>query len=397
MKPSDSTKFGFQTKAIHEGLDLDQHFGAASLPIYMTSTFAFDSVENAAAVFSGESDLYIYGRTHNPTQDLLEKRLAALEGSEAAVVLGSGMGAISSVLLTLLSAGDELIVHHTMYATATSLINDGLPRFGIKVKKVDLSKLDEFARAISPATKLVYFETPVNPTCEVLNIQALSEAAHAAGVRVIVDSTFASPALQRPIEHGADIVVHSMTKYINGHGDLLAGVALGSKEIMQQVRTVGLKYMTGATLSPFLCFLVLRGLKTLAISMRQHSESALQIAKFLKNHPKVKSVQYPALESTETFEVASSQMLQGGGMLAFELQDGFEGAVNMMNKLKLISRAISLGDTDSLIMHPASFVRARQRVDPTARLSHGVTMGMMRLSVGLEDCDDLIADLSQAI
>lgn len=397
MSTLDSKALGFQTRAIHHGHDRAQHFGAMAQPIYMTSTFAFDTVDEAAAVFSGESDRYVYGRQHNPTQEALETRLASLEGAQAGVVFGSGMGAIGSVLMTLLSAGDELIVHHTMYSTATSLVYEGLPRFGIKITKVDLSRPEELAKAISPATKLVYFETPVNPVCEVLHIRALADIAHAAGARVVVDSTFGSPALQRPLEHGADIVVHSMTKYINGHGDLLGGAALGDHETMLKVRTVGLKYMTGSTLSPMLCFLVMRGLKTLALRMRQHSESALRIAQYLEAHPKVKRVRYPMLESSSGHEVAKQQMTRGGGMLAFELNGGFDSAIRVMDRLQLIARAISLGDTDSLIMHPGAFIRARQKVEPEARLGDGITMGLMRLSVGLEDCEDLLGDLEQAL
>lgn len=394
--PIDS-QLGFQTRAIHFGHDGDRHFGAVSQPVYMTSTFAFDEVSEAQAVFSGESDRYVYGRQHNPTQESLENRLASLEGAEAAVVFGSGMGAISSVLMTLLSAGDELVVHHTMYATATSLVNDGLPRFGIKVKRVDLSNPENLAAAITPATKIVYFETPVNPNCEVLHIRAIADIAHRAGVKVMVDSTFGSPALQRPIEHGADIVVHSMTKYINGHGDLLGGVALGNRAVMQKVRAVGLKYMTGSTLSPMNCFLVMRGLKTLALRMRQHSESALRIAEYLTAHTKVRNVRYPMLNGRSDYQIAAQQMSMGGGMLSFELDSGYDGAIRLLNRLQLIARAISLGDTDSLIMHPAAFMCAVQKQNPDARLSEGVSVGLMRLSVGLEDCADLVADLDQAL
>lgn len=397
MSKFETSKLGFQTRAIHHGHDADRHFGAVAQPIYMTTTFAFDKVAEAEAVFAGESDRYVYGRQHNPTQEALEVRLASLEGAQAGVVFGSGMGAIGSVLLTLLSSGDELIVHHTMYSTAASLIHEGLPRFGIKIKKLDLSNPEALAGVMSPATKLVYFETPVNPSCEVLHIRALAEIAHRGGARVVVDSTFGSPALQRPLEHGADIVVHSMTKYINGHGDLLGGAALGDRETMVKVRTVGLKYMTGSTLSPMLCFMVLRGLKTLALRMRQHSESALRIAQYLVEHPKVQMVRYPMLQGSPGHDIAKHQMSRGGGMLSFDLHTGFDGAMRLMNQVQLIARAISLGDTDSLIMHPGAFIRARQKVEPDARLSEGVTMALMRLSVGLEDCDDLLADLDQAL
>lgn len=393
-----SHTLGFQTRALHHGHDASDPYGAVSPPIYMTSTFAFENTADAAAVFSGESDRYVYGRQHNPTQHLLETRLAELEGAEAALATGSGMGAICSTLLTLLSAGDELVVHHTMYSTATSLIDEGLPRFGIKVIKTDLTKPDNLRQVLSDKTRIVYFETPVNPTAQLLNIRALADVAHERpGVRVLVDSTFGSPALQQPLQHGADLVVHSMTKYINGHGDLLAGVVLGDLATIKKIRAAGLKYMTGATLSPMLCFLVLRGLKTLTLRMRQHSESAQKVAEMLTAHPAVKLVRYPFLAGSADFDLAKTQMSRGGGMLSFELHAGLDGAIQMIDNLKLVSRAISLGDTETLITHPGTLIKARQKVEPAARLSAGVTMDLIRLSVGLEDVDDIIDDLRQAL
>lgn len=263
--------------------------------------------------------------------------------------------------------------------------------------KVDLSSPPELAAAITAKTKLVYFETPINPTGEVLDIEAISKIAKAAGVRVVVDSTFASPALQRPLAHGADLVVHSLTKYINGHGDLLGGIVVGDLPTMSRVRSVGLKYMTGASLSPMLCFLVLRGLKTLKLRMRQHGENALAIARMLAAHPAVEVVRYPFLEDSPGHEIARRQMLHGSGMLSFDLKTGYDGAIRMIDRLRLISRAISLGDTESLITSPGALMRARQKIAPTARLSEGVTMDLIRLSVGLEDVEDLIADLRQAL
>lgn len=395
----DSENLGFQTRALHYGYDPQgEEFGAVSPPIYMTSTYAFDNTADAAAVFSGESPRFVYGRQHNPTQELLEKRLANLEGAEAGLVAGSGMGAICSTLLTLLSAGDELIVHHTMYSTATSFVHEGLPRFGIVVKKVDLTDPANLRAEITDRTKVIYFETPINPTGELLNIRALADVAHECGrAKVLVDSTFGSPALQTPLAHGADLVIHSMTKYINGHGDLLAGAVVGDAETIGKIRTVGLKYMTGSTLAPMMCFLVMRGLKTLSVRMRQHGESALKIAQMLEKHPAVKVVRYPFLESSPDYNLATKQMRQGSGMLSFDLKSGLDGAIKMIDGLCLISRAISLGDTESLITHPGSLIKARQKVEPAARLSDGVTMDLIRLSVGLEDVEDLIADLRQSL
>jgi methionine-gamma-lyase len=391
-------RLGFQTRAIHYGYDPLSEHGAVAPPIYMTSTFAFPDVASANAVVAGESEGYLYGREHNPTQSLIERRIADLEGAEEGVVAASGMGAISSLFLSLLSPGDEIIVHQTLYSNTTALTGEGLPRFGIKVVKADLSDPANLNRVISANSRLVYFETPVNPTGEVLDIAAISAIAHAAKLRVVVDSTFASPAVQRPIEYGADIVVHSLTKYINGHGDLLGGIVLGDAATMHKVRGLGLRYLTGATLSPMACFLVMRGLKTLQVRMRQHSANGLAVAEMLSHHPKVKLVRYPYLPGSPGHEVARRQMDGGSGMMSFELKSGYDGAVRMMDGLKLIARAVSLGDVESLIMHPGGLLQARRKVFPEApQLATGVTLDLMRLSVGLEDAEDLIDDLSQAL
>jgi len=387
----------FATRAIHHGYDPAAHQGAVTPPVFMTSTYAFESTADFEAVFSGDSDRCVYGRQQNPTQQLLETRLAALEGGQAALVTASGMGAIASTLLTLLSAGDEIAVHHTIYNTASALMNEGLPRFGIKVVRGDLSTPQGTAAAIGPATRLVYFETPINPSAEVLDIARISAAAQQVGARVIVDSTFASPALQRPLELGADLVIHSLTKYLNGHGDVLGGAVIGDRETIEAIRAAGTKYLTGATPSPMSCFLVLRGLKTLALRMRQHSDNALAVAEMLREHPAVAKVTYPFLADFPDREIARRQMSAGSGMVSFELRSGFDGVAPMMDRLRVISRGISLGDTDSLIYHTAGMIRARQRVSPGLRLSPGVTPELVRLSVGLEDARDLIDDLRQAL
>jgi len=397
MSNNIDSESGFATKAIHYGYDAIAHQGAVSPPIFMTSTFAFESSAEFQAVFTGESDRCVYGRQQNPTQKLLEQRLAALEGTEAAVVQASGMGAIGATLLSLLSAGDQIVVHHTIYATAGSLMDEGLPRFGIDVVRADLSSDEGTRKAITSKTKIVYFETPINPSCEILDIQRISKAAKSVGALVIVDSTFASPALQRPVEHGADIVIHSMTKYINGHGDVLAGVAAGPHDIIEKIRTTGAKYVTGATPSPMSCYLVLRGLKTLALRMQKHSENALAVAQMLAAHPAVAKVNYPFLEGFSGRDTATRQMTAGSGMLSFELKAGFDGVAPMIDKLRLISRGISLGDTDSLIYHTAGMVEARKKLYPDLQLMPGVSRELVRLSVGLEDVEDILQDLRQAL
>jgi methionine-gamma-lyase len=388
---------GFQTRAIHAGYEPLEDRGAVSPPIYMTSTFAFPDVEAANAVIANEAPGFLYGREHNPTQDLLERRLADLEGAEAAVVTASGMAAIASLFWSLVEPGDEIIVHETLYSNTTALTEEGLPRFGVKLIKVDLSEPEALRQAITSKCRFLYFETPINPTGDVLDIRGLSRIAHAAGLTVVVDSTFASPAVQRPLEHGADIVVHSLTKYINGHGDLLGGAVIGDAKTIFAVRNRGLRYLTGATLSPMACFLVLRGLKTLHVRMRQHGENAITVAEMLAAHPAVRIVRYPFLASYPRYEIARRQMSGGGGMMSFDLKSGYDGAVRMMDRLKLIARAVSLGDVESLIMHPGGLAKSRHKEETGAGAPTGVTMALMRLSIGLEDAGDLIEDLAQAL
>lgn len=390
-----SNRPGFQTRAIHHGYNPADHHGAVAPPIYMTSTYAFESVADAEA--TAEVGGATYAREHNPTSALLEARIADLEGTEACVVVGSGMAAIGTLMLSLLSQGDRIVVHSTLYSNTFAMAHDGLPRFGIEVVPVDLSDPANLDAALTPATKLVYFETPVNPTGQTLDIAAIAARAHAAGAKVVVDSTFASPALQRPVEHGADMVLHSLTKYINGHGDMLGGAVAGDAATIARLRGVGLRYITGATLSPMASFLALRGLKTLKLRMDRHGETALKVAEMLEAHPAVAWVRYPFLRSNPSYDVAKRQMANGSAMMSFGLKAGFEGARKMMDRLALITRAVSLGDAESLIMHPGSLTKARQKTYPTAKLAFGVTEDLIRLSVGLEDAEDLLADLEQAL
>jgi len=386
---------GFQTRAIHHAYDPAAHQRAVTPPIYMTSTFAFDSVAEAEGV--AEQAGPVYAREHNPTTAILEQRLANLEGGEACVAVASGMGAVGTLLLSLLSQGDEIVVHSTLYSNTFAMAHNALPRFGIRVVPVDLADPANLDAALTARTRLVYFETPVNPTAQTLDIAAIAARAHAHGAKVVVDSTFASPALQRPIEHGADIVLHSLTKFISGHGDLLGGALIGDAETIERIRGTGLRYITGATLSPMAAFLVLRGMKTLKLRMRVHGENGLATASMLEGHPKVAWVRYPFLASNPAYEVARRQMENGSAMLSFGLTSGFEGARRMMDGLEIISRAVSLGDAESLIMHPGSLTRARQKVSPAERLAFGVTEDLIRLSVGLEDIEDLLDDLEGAL
>ena len=386
---------GFATRAIHHGYDPTGFANAVQPPVFLTSTYGFDSVaaNEAAAALGGR----LYAREYNPTTEILEKRLANLEGADAGLVVASGMAAFGTLILSLLSQGDELIVHRTLYSNTLTMVEQGVPRFGIKVVAVDLSDPRNLDTAITERTRLVFFETPVNPLSRILDIAAIAGRAHVRGVKVAVDSTFASPALQRPLKHGADIVLHSLTKYINGHGDALGGAIVGDAETLHKLHDTGLRYITGAALSPLSAFLILRGLKTLALRMERHSTTALAVARALEAHPAVAWVSYPFLDSHPDQAIARKQMSRGSGMMAFGLHAGFEGARRMMDRLDLITRAVSLGDADSLIYHPASLTRARQPIRKDAHLADGVGEDLMRLSVGLEDADDLIADLRQAL
>jgi methionine-gamma-lyase len=394
-RPVNEAEFGFTTRAIHHAYDPADFANAVQPPVFLNSTYGFPSVEanEAAAALGGR----LYAREYNPTTEILEKRLVSLEGAEAGLVVASGMAAFSTLILSLLSQGDQLIVHNTLYVNTLAMVEQAVPRFGIQVVPVDLSRPDNLDTAITERTRLVFFETPVNPLSRILDIAAIAERAHAHGVKVAVDSTFASPALQRPLEHGADIVMHSLTKYINGHGDALGGAILGDAETLHFLHETGLRYITGAALSPMSAFLILRGLKTLALRMERHGASALAMARALEMHPAVAWVSYPFLDSHPDQAIARKQMSQGSGMMAFGLHAGFEGARRMMNRLRLITRAVSLGDTHSLIYHPASLTQARKSIRKDAHLADGIGEELMRLSVGLEDAADLIADLRQAL
>jgi len=393
--PRHQSQLGFATRAIHQAYNPADHHGAASHPVYFTSTYAFGSVadNDEAAALGGK----LYAREHNPTTELLEARLANLEGAEAGLVLASGMAAVGALTLSPLSQGDELIIHRTLYSNTTTMMEQGLPRFGIKAVPVDLNDPTNLHAAITSRSRAVYFETPVNPTGDVLDIADIAARARRAGLLVLVDGTFASPALQRPLQHGADVVLHSLTKYINGHGDLLGGALLGGRELIAKIHDQGLRFMTGATLSPMASSLVLRGMKTLPLRMERHGSNALAIARMLEAHPAVAWVNYPFLRSHPRHAIARKQMSSGSGMMSFGLQGGFDAARHMLDNLEVITLAVSLGDVETLIMHPASIVRARKTVRPEAKLQSGVGDDLIRLSVGLEDEADLLHDLKQSL
>ncbi len=389
------TKTGFSTRAIHGNNHVRQPEGALNPPLYMSSTFTFEKTEDGAAMFAGERPGHFYSRVSNPTLLALEERFASLEGAEAALSFASGMGAITSVLWTFLSAGDEIIADKTLYGCTFAFLHHGLSRFGIKIIDVDLTDINALEAAISQKTRLVYFESPANPNMRLVDIAAVSAIARKHGAKTIVDNTYCTPYLQQPLKLGADIVVHSATKYLGGHGDLIAGMAAGNNDDMLRVRTEGLKDMTGAVMTPLTAHQIMRGLKTLDLRMDRHSASAQTIAERLEAHPLVREVYYPGLKSFAQYDLAKRQMRGPGGMIAFELNTDLSGASCMMNALELIKRAVSLGDADTLIQHPASMTHATYT--PEERARHGISDTLLRLSVGLESVEDIWTDLEMAL
>lgn len=385
----------FSTLAIHHGYDPMENEGALTPPLHLTSTFAFETAEAGGEMFSGEREGHIYSRISNPTCDLLERRIAVLEGAEAGLALASGMGAITATMWSLLAPGDEVILDKTLYGCTFAFMQHGLKKFGIEVTHVDLTEPENLAAAISDKTKIVYFETPANPNMRLVDIRAVSDIAHAHGVSVVVDNTYATPYLTQPVKLGADIVLHSATKYLGGHGDVVAGLLAGSAELVSRIRLFGMKDMTGAVMAPFNAMMILRGLKTLEVRMDRHCASAMTVAELLQQSLAVQKVWYPGLESFEQYALAQRQMSQFGGMIAFELKGGIDAGREMMNKLSLITRAVSLGDAETLIQHPASMTHSTY--SPEERMAHGISEGLVRLSVGLEGVDDVIADLMQAL
>jgi methionine-gamma-lyase len=381
------------TLAVHAGLIKDE-YGAVVPPIYQVSTFRFRDVEQGAAIFSGAEKGYIYTRLGNPTIKALEDCVAVLEGGLAGLACASGMAATNTVFSTLLKSGDHMICSKVVYGATVGLVKDVLNRFGVETSMIDTSSLTECKNSIKKNTKLIFLETPGNPTLVISDIAAIAEMAHRNNILVVVDNTFCTPVNQRPLELGADIVIHSMTKYLNGHADVVAGmIIVKNQEIFEKLRTV--LNNTGGIIDPLAAFLVHRGIKTLALRMERHCSNASKIAIFLKSHPKVKWVSYPGLKSHPGFSVAQKQMKNGGGMISFGLKGGLKAGKALMNNLKLCCLAVSLGGVETLIEHPASMTHSH--VDPKDRESASITDDLVRLSVGIENVDDIINDLNQAL
>ena len=385
----------FDTLAIHGAERKKKPDNALNEPIYMTSTFTFDSLDAAEAAFTFASEDYVYTRGNNPTLRLLEQRMALLEQGADAVAFASGMAAISSVLLSLLKPGDELIAHRVLYGSAHNVITRLLPSYGIKTRLVDLTDNANLQRVLSKKTKAVYFETPANPGLDIIDIEAVSTLAAAAGAKTVVDNTFATPYFQRPLSLGADVVVHSATKYLSGHGDVVAGIAVSS--CAEYAARLKFDFMCelGGVLSPFNGWLVLRGLKTLGLRMRQHQQNALEAARWLAAHPRVERVFYPGLESSPGHQLAGKQMSGFGAMLSFDVGPDHSKTRSVVEKLKLAKLAVSLGDCETLVEHPFAMTHRGYSAEDIAAL--GLSPGLIRLSVGLEDWRDIIEDLEQAL
>jgi methionine-gamma-lyase len=382
------------TACIHAGQEPDKLFGGVSVPIFQSSTFAFEDADQGAARFSGKDNGYKYTRIGNPTTAALECCIAELEGGAAGLATATGMAAISTVFMTFLGAGQHAVSTGSVYGPTRTLLENELKRFGVESTFVDTADLDSVRKAVKSNTKLIYIETPANPTLAITDIAAVAEIAKKAGVLLVVDNTFCSPVLQKPLALGADIVLHSMTKFINGHSDVVAGMLVakdaGLRKKMHQVLC-----QMGGTIDPHQAWLVLRGVKTLAMRVKVAQANAMKLAEELEKHPKIEWVKYPGLKSHPQYELAKKQMAGPGAMISFELKGGVKAGKTVMDSVGLSTLAVSLGGIESLIQHPASMTHAS--MGPQARAEAGISDGLVRFSVGCEDVDDIKDDLWQAL
>ncbi len=382
-----------ETQCIHASYVHDEK-GSVVMPIYQTSTFSFKNVDHGADLFAGREKGYIYTRMANPTIEGCENAVAVLEGGYRGLGCASGMAAIHTALTSLLNAGEHLICSDSVYGPTNTLLATVMIRFDIETTFVDTSDLDAIKNALKPETKVIYIETPGNPTLVVSDLKAIADIAHDHGARLVVDNTFMSPILQQPFAHGADVVVHSMTKFLNGHADVVAGmIVVKNEEGFKHFRQV--LNQIGGVIDPFNAFLVARGIKTLALRMERHCRNAERIVEYLGGHPRIDEVFFPWLPTHPQHEIAKRQMNGPGGMISFELKGGIEAGKKLMNSLKLHTLAVSLGGVESLIQHPASMTHASMGAE--ARKQARITDGLVRISVGVEHVDELIADLEQGL
>ncbi len=395
------SEYKFDTNAVHAGQEPDPVTGSVTPPIHMTTTFKLPEPGPRlmdALFLRGDRPPHVYTRWSNPSLRTLEEKMAALEGAEAGVTFGSGMAVVSGVLLTFLGAGDHVVASDVCYAGTVEFLGLHAGRYGIEVSLVDTSDIEAVRGALRPNTKLVYIETPANPILRLTDIPAVADIAHQAGARLVVDSTFATPVLQKPLALGADLVLHSMTKYLGGHGDSLGGIVLGPREDIDEIRQ-GMLIHLGGAMSPFNAWLINRGLATLSLRMRQHQESALAVARFLEGHPRIQRVIYPGLESHPQLDLARRQMSGPGGMVVAQMS--METAADVVQRVRVFTYATSLGDYQSLLFYYPTdlYVDSATYLDADQKkaIREWAGDGMMRISIGLEDAEDLIADLDQGL
>ncbi|MBI9089682.1 MAG: aminotransferase class I/II-fold pyridoxal phosphate-dependent enzyme [Desulfobacterium sp.] len=389
-------RFSEETNIVH-GIDHSPTTQDLVAPIHMTSTFKFDDFDHGAGVFDGSQPGYVYTRIANPTVDCLQEKIALLEGGAAAIATASGMAAIAAVTMTLAGPNDNFIACNSVYGGTFALFNDHLRKFNISPRFVSPGKanvIDRVASLMDSNTRFMFVETPANPTLAIINIELWAYLADQYQIPLVVDNTFASPYLQKPLDLGARIVIHSATKYLGGHGDIIGGIVVGEKAMVQHIKTEYMDHF-GPVMSPFNAWLILRGLKTLAIRMDRHSTTALKIALGLENHPKISQVYYPGLESHPDHQVAKKQMKMFSGILGFDLKGGRPSAKTLLNNVKLCTLAVSLGDCDTLIQHPASMTHSTYSEKDLK--AAGIDQGLVRLSLGLEHPDDIMDDLENAL
>jgi methionine-gamma-lyase len=389
----DTKKLGFNSKLIHAGSYKDQ-FGSATVPIYQTSTFAFENVDEGAKCFAGDSDGYIYTRIGNPTINSLEQAVAAIENGYGGIAVSSGMAAVTTIYMALLDKGSHIVSTDAVYGPARVVMETHFSRFGVESTYINTTNAADIKKAIRPNTKVVYIETPANPTMDITDLKAAADIAHEAGAILVVDNTFCSPYLQNPLDLGADVVFHSMTKFLNGHADIVAGIIITkTKELYAKLR--GMMINMGCNMDPHQAYMVIRGLKTLSIRMEQAQLNAIQCADFLEKHPKVEWVKYPGLKSHPQYELGIKQMRGPGSMISFELKGGLKAGKILLDNVHLALLAVSLGGVETLIQHPASMTHSK--MPKASREKAGITDGLVRFSVGIEDVEDIIADLKQGL
>lgn len=384
---------GINSRMIHAG-EINNPYGSATVPIYQTSTFFFENAEQGARCFSGEENGYIYTRIGNPTINALETLVANLESGVAGIATSSGMAAVNTVYMTLLSKGDHIVSSAAVYGPSRVVLEQHWSRFGVESSFVDTSNIQEITKAIKPNTKVLYIETPANPTIDITDLAECVRIAKENNILVVVDNTFCSPYLQRPLELGVDVVLHSMTKFLNGHADIVAGMVV-AKDAALASKLRSMMVTLGCNMDPHQAYMVIRGIKTLGIRIEKSQQSAMKIARFLESHPKIEWVKYPGLESHPQHELAKKQMSGFGSMISFGLKGGFDAGKTLMNNVKLCILAVSLGGVETLIQHPASMTHSK--VSREAKTAAGISDGLVRFSVGIEDVDDVISDLDQAL